>query len=90
MPARARHIPVYRERTALQSLTEKGWLPAARLYPAGPSTIFGMLAKGWLRRKRDAIFGWTHSITPAGEAALKTLIPSKPYRSARRGLKAKK
>jgi hypothetical protein len=91
MPGRPHHIPVYRERSALQSLVEKGWLPAAKLYPAGPSTIFGMLAKGWLQRKRDPTFGWTYRITATGEAAVKVLIPSKPHMSARaqRGLKAK-
>jgi hypothetical protein len=91
MPGRPRHIPVYRERSALQSSVEKGWLPAAKLYPAGPSTIFGMLSKGWLQRKRDATFGWTYSITPAGEAALKAPIPAKPQKSPQSlRLKAKK
>ena len=91
MPGRPHHIPVYRERSALQSLVEKGWLPAAKLYPAGPSTIFGMLAKGWLQRKRDNTFGWTYRITTTGADALKALIPSKPRRSARglHGLKVK-
>jgi hypothetical protein len=83
MPGRARHIPVYRERSALQSLIEKGWLPAGKLYPAGLSTIFGMLAKGWLQRKRDVTFGWAYRITTAGKAALKAPIPSKASKPAR-------
>jgi hypothetical protein len=52
-------------------------LPAANLYPAGPSTISAMLGKDWLHRKRDATFGWTYRVTIAGEAAIKILIPSK-------------
>jgi hypothetical protein len=36
MPGRPLHIPTYRERSALQTLLEKGRLPAANLYPAGP------------------------------------------------------
>ena len=77
MPGRPRNIPTYRERSALQSLVGRDWLPAANFYPAGPSTISGMLVKGWLRRKRDTTFGWTYRVTVVGEAALKILIPSK-------------
>jgi hypothetical protein len=83
MAVRAPHIPTYRERSALQALVEKDWLPATKLYPAGPSTILAMFGKGWLQRKWDASFGWTYCITPAGEAALKSLIPSKPPKSGR-------
>jgi len=83
MAVRAPHIPTYRERSALQALVEKDWLPETKLYPAGPSTILAMFGKGWLQRKWDASFGWTYCITPAGEAALKSLIPSKPPKSSR-------
>jgi hypothetical protein len=78
MPARASHIPTYRERSALQALVGSDWLPAANLHSAGPSTIINMLTKGWLQRKRDKMFGWTYHITATGEAALRVLIPSKP------------
>jgi len=79
MPKRANHIPTYRERGALQSLVGRDWLPAAKLYPAGPSTISGMLGKGWLERKWHDVHGWTYRVTETGQAALKILIPSKPY-----------
>jgi len=84
-------IPVYRERGALQALVGRGWLPASNLYPAGPSTIVIMLAKGWLRRRSDAMFGWTFHITASGEAALRAQIPSKPRKPSggRRGRPAK-
>jgi hypothetical protein len=98
MPRRPPGFPVYRERSALQSLVGKEWLPAANLYPAGPSTIVNMLTKGWLKRKPDKMFGWTYCITSGGEAALRAQIPSKRARSSLqkrgrpkgRGSKAKK
>ena len=92
MPERPASIPVYRERSALQALVGKGWLPASNLYPAGPSTIVNMLSKGWLRRRQDKMFGWTYHITPTGEAALRTKIPLKPRKQglrSRRELKTK-
>jgi hypothetical protein len=65
-------------------------LPAAKLYSAGPSTISGMLIKGWLDRKRDTTFGWTYRVTAGGEAALKILIPSKqPQATGKRKAKGK-
>jgi hypothetical protein len=84
MPRHAPTVPVYRERGALQALVGRDWLPAANLYPAGPSTIVNMLTKGWLQRKRDKMFGWTYCITATGEAALKAQIASKPPRSIKR------
>jgi hypothetical protein len=80
MPARNSQFPTYRERSALQLLLKKDWLPATRLLPAGPTTISGMMKKGWLRRKQDLAFGSTYCITPKGEVALRALIPSEPYK----------
>lgn len=92
MSWRPASIPVYRERGALQALVGRGWLPASNLYPAGPSTIVNMLAKGWLQRKQDAISGCTYRITASGESALRAQIPSKPRKpgGGRRGQPAKR
>jgi hypothetical protein len=51
--------------------------PHARLtfeemHPAGKQTVAGMVAKGWIEKQPD---GRTFCITPAGDAALKTIIP---------------
>lgn len=73
---RSPDIPVYRERVALQALVDKGWLPATKLYPAGPSTIYIMIAKGWVQPKPDDKFGRTYKITASGEKALRAPIPS--------------
>lgn len=75
MPQRPPALPVYRERGALQTLVGKGWLPAANLYPAGPSTIINMMTKGWLERRKDVIFGWVYQITASGEEALRAPLP---------------
>jgi hypothetical protein len=83
----ASHIPTYRERSALQALIEEQWLPAAELYPAGPSTIFGMLGKGWIERKQHATIGFMFRITTSGRAALKTVIPSKPRQNPKAKVK---
>jgi hypothetical protein len=83
MPARPANIPVYRERSALQALLSRGWLPAAKLYPAGPSTLIAMMAKGWVQRKLDPMDGWIYCITTTGESALRAAIPSKPAKSSR-------
>ena len=76
MPARPSHIPAYRERCALQTFLGADWLPVADLYPAGPSTIAGMVNKGWIEQSLDAA-GMKYRITPAGRAALKAVIPTK-------------
>jgi hypothetical protein len=81
MPQRVGPIPTYRERSALQALWGAGWLPAAQLYPAGASTIFIMLGKGWIERNPDGAGGWKYRITPLGETAFKALIPGRPSRS---------
>jgi predicted transcriptional regulator len=44
------------------------------MHPAGKQIIAGMLAKGWIEKQRDVR---TYCITPAGEAALKAIIPVK-------------
>jgi hypothetical protein len=69
MTPRVRTIPTYRERSALQTSIEKGWLSVARLYPAGPATIAGMLSKGWLQRKRGATSGWMYHYASRGDGA---------------------
>jgi predicted transcriptional regulator len=45
-----------------------------RLQPAGKQTVAGMVAKGWIEKQPD---GRTYCITPAGDAALKAVIPVK-------------
>jgi predicted transcriptional regulator len=54
------------------SLT-KGLRPE-HLYPAGKQIIAGMLRKGWIEKQPD---GSTYCITPAGDAALRAIIPTK-------------
>jgi predicted transcriptional regulator len=49
-------------------------LPAEHLHPAGKQIIAGMLAKGWIEKQPD---GRTYCITPAGDEALRALIPMK-------------
>jgi predicted transcriptional regulator len=44
------------------------------MHPAGKQIIAGMLAKGWIEKQRD---DRTSCITPAGESALKAIIPVK-------------
>ena len=72
MPARPRHIPHAIERTALQKMSLTRGLPAEHLYPAGKQIIAGMLAKGWIEKQPD---GGLYCITPAGDEALRALIP---------------
>jgi hypothetical protein len=76
MPARPSHIPHAIERTALQKMSAIRGLSPDQLHPAGTQTIARMLAKGWIERQSD---GRTYCITPAGDAALRTPIPSRRY-----------
>jgi hypothetical protein len=84
MPARDSRFPTHRERSALYLLLKKGGLPAVQLSPASTSTISGMQKKGWLQRSEDPTFGLIYYITPAGEVALKAVIPSQPDRRSRK------
>jgi hypothetical protein len=74
MPARPSHIPHNTERTALQKMSIIRGLSPQHLHPAGKRTISGMVEKGWIERQPD---GRTYCITPAGAAALRTVIPAK-------------
>jgi hypothetical protein len=74
MPARPRHIPHATERTALQKMSPDRGLRADQLHPAGAQIIAGMLRKGWIERQPD---GRTYCITPAGDEALRAVIPAK-------------
>jgi len=74
MPPRPRHIPHNAERTVLQKMSPTRGLPIERLQPAGKRTVAGMVAKGWIEKQPD---GRTYCITPAGDAALKAVIPVK-------------
>jgi hypothetical protein len=80
MPARPSHIPHNLERTTLQKMSTIQGLSSEQLHPAGKQTIAGMLAKGWIEMRSDGRGGTGYSITPAGEAALKTKIPDQPQR----------
>ena len=74
MPPRPKHIPHNAERTALQKMSDTRGLTFERLQPAGKQTVAGMVAKGWIEKQPD---GRTYCITPAGDAALKAIIPVK-------------
>ena len=74
MPPRPSCIPHNAERTALQKMSPTRGLTVERLLPAGPRTIAGMVAKGWIAKQPD---GRTFCITPAGDEALRALIPVK-------------
>jgi hypothetical protein len=74
MPPRPRHIPHNAERTVLQKMSPTRGLTFERLQPAGKRTVAGMVAKGWIEKQPD---GRTYCITPAGDAALKAIIPLK-------------
>ena len=74
MPPRPHHIPHATERTALQKMSRTRGLPPVQLHPAGRVIIAGMLAKGWIEKQPD---GRTYCITPAGDAALRAVIPAK-------------
>jgi hypothetical protein len=75
MSARSSNIPHNRERSALQKMSADQGLPLPELYPAGKSTIAGMLAKGWIKKQMVVSRGARYVITPAGQAALKAKIP---------------
>ena len=74
MATRPGHIPHNVERSALQKMSATEGLTQDRLHPAGGRTIAGMIAKGWIERQADHR---TYCITPAGDAALKAVIPVK-------------
>jgi hypothetical protein len=74
MPARPDHIPHAIERTALQKMSPARGLLPDKMHPAGRQTIAGMVAKGWIEKQPD---GRTYCITPAGDEALRAVIPVK-------------
>jgi predicted transcriptional regulator len=74
MARRSAHIPHNVERTALQKMSPTRGLTAEQLFPAGSQTIAGMVAKGWIKKQPD---GRTYCITPAGDSALRAVIPVK-------------
>ena len=75
MPPRSKDIPHNIERTALQKMGARHWLPIADLYPASTVTIAGMLDKGWIDIQLADNGETRYRITTAGEAALKAKIP---------------
>jgi len=74
MPARPSHIPQAKERTALQKMSLTQGITPVELFPAGKQMIESMAAKGWIKKQPD---GRTYCITPAGNEALKAVIPTK-------------
>jgi hypothetical protein len=74
MPPRPKHIPHNIERTALQKMSLTRGLTIERLQPAGKRAVAGMVAKGWIEKQPD---GQTYCITPAGDEALRAVIPVK-------------
>jgi hypothetical protein len=77
MPPRPSYIPHNAERTALQKMSPIRGLTVEGLLPAGPRTIAGMVAKGWIEGQLDLRARVRYRITLAGEAALRTPIPIK-------------
>lgn len=71
MPARASHIPAYRERSILQMLHDRGELQTTQLQDTGV-TINKLIAKGWIEARSPRAF----RITAEGTTALKFKIPS--------------
>jgi hypothetical protein len=74
MPARPSHIPHATERTALQKMSHTRGLRPEQMHPAGKQMIAGMFAKGWIEKQPD---GRTYCITPAGDVALRAIIPGR-------------
>jgi hypothetical protein len=74
MPPRPKHIPHNAERTVLQKMSHTRGLTFEKLQPVGRQTVAGMVAKGWIEKQ---LGGHTYCITPAGDAALKAVIPVK-------------
>ena len=72
MPARASHLPTYRERCGLQQLLGGRELTATELHPANSNTIKIMLAKGWIKSGSS---DFNFRITLAGEVALRAELP---------------
>ena len=75
MPPRPKDIPHNIERTALQKMIARHWLPTVDLHPASTVTIVGMLNKGWIDIQMADNGEARYRITLAGEAALKAKIP---------------
>ena len=73
MPAGPSHIPQARERAALQKMSPTRGIRPEQLHPAGKQMIASMVAKGWIKKQPD---GRTFCITPAGETALRAVIPT--------------
>ena len=73
MPAGPSHIPRATERTALQKMSLTRGIRPEQL-PAGKNIIASLVAKDWIEKQPD---GRSYCITPAGEEALKAIIPVK-------------
>lgn len=77
MPARANHLPTYRERLALQILRSGEWHPVEKLAGlSGPKAIRGMVEKGWIERSKSD--PRIYRIRPDGYQALTAKIPLTP------------
>jgi hypothetical protein len=79
MPPRVAGIPQYRERSALQSIKYRNWVPQTALHPAGEGTIASMLRKGWIERQLGPGGAPQFRITQAGRTAIAAKIPISPY-----------
>jgi hypothetical protein len=78
MPQRVAGILQYRERSALQSIKYRSWVPKTALHPAGEGTIASMLRKGWIERQLGPGGGPQFRITKAGKVAIAAKIPESP------------
>lgn len=74
MPPPPPHIPRANERAVLQKLSLTRGLTAEQLHPAGEGLIASMVVKGWIQKQPD---GRTYCRTPAGDEALRAIIPVK-------------
>jgi len=79
MPTRVAGIPQYRERSALQTIKYRSWVPQTALHPAGEGTIASMLRKGWIERQLGPGGAPQFRITETGKAAIAAKIPSSPF-----------
>jgi len=76
MPPPPRRIPLANERTVLQKMSLTRGLPPEQLH-ASDRLLATMVAKGWIEKQPD---GRTYCITPAGDEALRAIIPVKRYK----------
>jgi hypothetical protein len=79
MPQRVAGVPQHRERSALQAIKYRSWVPQTALHPAGEGTIASMLRKGWIEQQLGPGGAPQFRITEAGKVAIAAKIPIAPF-----------